>query len=99
MDDLIDYVKIDAKHSNEDVIMPIGEIKAKWGNRIAILGGVDVNYLCTHSTSEIAEYTKRVLDECAEGGGFAIGTGNTVANYIPVDNYLALVETVHRFNG
>jgi uroporphyrinogen decarboxylase len=26
------------------------------------------------------------------GGGYALGTGNTVANYIPVHNYIAMLD-------
>ena len=32
-------------------------------------------------------------------GGYAGGSGNSIANYIPVDNYLAMIETIHRYNG
>lgn len=99
MDDLIDDVKIDAKHSFEDVIMPVTEAKALWGHRVAIIGGVDVDYLCRHTPKEIKEYTKRVLDQCAKGGGYALGSGNTIANYVPVENYEAMLEAGREFNG
>ncbi len=45
MDDLIDDVGIDAKHSYEDVIMPVWEAKKKWGHRMALIGGVDMDVL------------------------------------------------------
>ncbi len=99
MDDLIDDVKIDAKHSFEDVIMPVTEAKRRWGDRVAILGGIDVDFMCRHSPAEIMEQTKRVMDFCSKGGGYAIGTGNTVANYIPVENYLAMLKAAADFNG
>jgi uroporphyrinogen decarboxylase len=99
MDDLIDDVGIDAKHSYEDVIMPVAEVKKRWGQRLAILGGVDVDYLCRHTPEEIREYTLRILEACAPGGGYAAGTGNTVANYVPVENYLAMLRAVEEFNG
>jgi len=35
--------RIDAKHSYEDAIMPVTEAKKKYGEKIAILGGVDVD--------------------------------------------------------
>jgi len=92
MDDLIDYVGIDAKHSYEDKIMPVTEAKKKYGNRIAILGGVDMNFLCTSSEEEVRQYTRRVIAECAPGGGYALGTGNSVANYVPLENYLAMLD-------
>lgn len=91
MDDLIDDVGIDAKHSWEDVILPVGEAKKRWGDRITILGGVDVDFLCRATEDEVRAYTRRVIETCAPGGGYALGTGNSVANYIPVKNYLAMV--------
>jgi uroporphyrinogen decarboxylase len=92
MEDLIEDVGIDAKHSFEDAIMPIGEVKQRYGDRIAILGGVDVDMLTRASEEEVRTYTRRVLEECMPGGGYALGTGNSVANYIPVRNYLAMLD-------
>jgi uroporphyrinogen decarboxylase len=99
MDDLIDDVKIDAKHSFEDVIMPVTEAKRRWGSRVAIMGGIDMDFICRHSPSEIMERTKQVMDFCSQGGGYAIGTGNTVVNYVPVENYLAMLKAAADFNG
>lgn len=92
MDDLIDYVGIDAKHSFEDVIQPVADAKRQYGQRLALLGGVDVDYLVRHSPEEVRAYTRRVIEACAPGGGYALGTGNSVTNYIPVENYLAMVD-------
>lgn len=99
MDDLIDDVNIDAKHSYEDVIMPVTEAKERWGGRVAILGGIDVDFLCRHTPAEIKDHTKRVLEKCSRGGGYALGSGNTIANYVPVENYLAMLEAGREFNG
>lgn len=95
--ELIERIGIDARHSYEDVIVPVTEAKQRWGQRIAILGGVDVDYLCRHTEEEVRAYTRRVLEACAPGGGYALGTGNTVANYIPVKNYLAMVDEGLRY--
>jgi uroporphyrinogen decarboxylase len=92
MEDLIEYVGIDGKHSFEDVIMPVSEFKKKYGDRISVLGGVDVDFLATHSPDEVRAYTRRVLEACMPGGGYGLGTGNSVANYIPVENYLAMLD-------
>lgn len=92
MDDLIEYVGIDGKHSFEDVILPVTEAKQRYGDRIAILGGVDVDFLATASEEDVRRYTRRVLEVCMPGGGYALGTGNSVTNYIPVENYLAMLD-------
>ena len=92
MEDLIDNVGIDAKHSFEDVILPVAEAKKKWGNRIAILGGMDMDFLTRAEPGAVRARTREVLEACMPGGGYALGSGNTVANYVPVRNYLAMLE-------
>jgi uroporphyrinogen decarboxylase len=99
MDDLIGYCGIDAKHSFEDVIMPVAEVKRRWGDRIAICGGVDVDKLARLPEAELRAYVRRILEECAPGGGYLLGSGNSVANYIPAESYLAMLDEGVRFCG
>ena len=97
MDALIDDVGIDGKHSFEDVICPVTEAKRLWGDRIAILGGIDVDLLTRASAGDVRRHVRRTLELCMPGGGYCLGTGNTVANYIPLDNYLAMLDEGRRF--
>jgi len=92
MEDLIEYVKIDAKHSYEDKIQPVAEAKKLYGSRIAILGGVDMHFISVKTAEEVKNYTAEVIGQCAPGGGYALGTGNTMANYVPLENYYAMLE-------
>jgi uroporphyrinogen decarboxylase len=92
MDDLIDDVRIDAKHSYEDVIMPVAEAKALYGDRICILGGVDVDFLSRRAEDEVRSYVREIIKKCGPGGGYCLGTGNSVANYIKIENYLAMLD-------
>jgi len=92
MDDLIDYVGIDAKHSYEDSSYPVTEYKSIYGDRIAILGGVDMDKLSRFSERNLRPYVQDVVRKCAPGGGYALGCGNTVANYIRLENYLTMLE-------
>jgi uroporphyrinogen decarboxylase len=97
MDDLIDDVQIDAKHSFEDTIVDVREAKGLWGNRIALLGGIDMDFMCRAQPDAIRERVRDTLRVCMPGGGYCLGTGNTVANYVPVDNYLAMLDEGRRF--
>jgi uroporphyrinogen decarboxylase len=92
MDDLIDTVKIDAKHSFEDTIEDVRDLKHTYGQKIALLGGIDIDFLCRSTPEEIRKQVRNTLDICIPGGGYCLGTGNSVANYIPMDNYLAMVD-------
>jgi len=99
MDDLIDYVGFDAKHSFEDKILPVHEAKRKYGNRIALLGGVDIDFICTAREEQIRAYVCNIIETCAPGGGYALGTGNSVANYIPLENYRIMLEEGRRLGA
>jgi uroporphyrinogen decarboxylase len=97
MEDLIEDVEIDALHSFEDAIEPFSETYGKHGDRIALLGGIDVDFLCRATEEQIRARVRQTLELCMEGGGFCLGSGNSVANYIPVDNYLAMMDEGRRF--
>jgi len=92
MEDLIEDVRIDAKHSFEDAIMPAQVFQKKYGNRIGVLGGVDINILSQGTPEEVRARTRELVDTCGAGGRFAIGSGNSIPSYVPVDNYLAMVD-------
>jgi uroporphyrinogen decarboxylase len=92
MDDLIDDVKIDGKHSYEDAIMPVQEFQRKFGDRIAVLGGLDINILTRCTPQQVRSEIGKLMDECGARGRYAVGSGNSVPSYIPVENYLAMVE-------
>jgi uroporphyrinogen decarboxylase len=91
MEDVIDC-GWDAKHSFEDGITPVWEAKERWGDRIALLGGFDVHRIATSSPEEVREHTRFLISRCAPGGGWALGTGNSVASYIPLANFFAMLE-------
>ena len=99
MDDFIDDVGIDAKHSFEDKILPVEEAHRRWGDRVAFLGGVDMDLLGRGTEEDVRARTRQILEVCgARGTGYCLGTGNTVANYIPKQNYLAMLDEGRRWN-
>jgi len=92
MDDIIGYVKVDAKHSFEDTYLPVTRAKKLYGHRIGLIGGVDMDVLSRRSVQEVREYVSRLLEICKPGGGYCLGSGNTVANYVPLENYLTMLR-------
>ncbi len=46
---------------------------------------------------EIRSRVRQTLDECMTGGGYCLGSGNSIANYIPVDNYLVMLDEGRRY--
>jgi len=97
MDDIIE-MGFDAKHSFEDKIMPVEQVHAKWGDRIGIIGGVDMDIMAQGSEADVRKRTREILDACASKGRYVLGTGNSVANYIPIKNYKALLSEAQDWN-
>jgi uroporphyrinogen decarboxylase len=92
MPDLIGDVGIDGKHSYEDAILPVEEFQARYGDRIAILGGVDIHLLATGTPDQIRRRVRALMDTCGARGRYALGSGNSIPSYIPVENYLAMID-------
>jgi uroporphyrinogen decarboxylase len=92
MDDLIE-LGIDAKHSNEDQIAPFDKWIDLYGDRIGLMGGIDVNTLCLGSYEEVYE---KVLEDATRfrnsAKGWALGSGNSIADYVPVEGYQAMID-------
>jgi len=97
MDDLVE-MGIDAKHSFEDKILPVEEAYQRWGDRVCIMGGVDMNVLARGTEDEVRRRTREILDACGPGGHYVLGTGNSVANYVPLKNYLAMLDEGRKWN-
>jgi uroporphyrinogen decarboxylase len=98
MDELV-ATGIDAKHSFEDKIMPVEEVQRRWGDRVGLLGGVDMDLLTRGSEQDVRRRTREILTRCASRGtGYCLGTGNSLANYVPAASYLAMLDEGRRWN-
>jgi len=98
MDDLIDFVGIDGFHSFQDSIIPVEKVYEKYGDRISILGGVDVGLLTQGTPDQVRKRCREILEICGHNGGFAIGSGNSVTNYIKIENYYAMIDEARAWN-
>ncbi|MHC4982456.1 MAG: uroporphyrinogen decarboxylase family protein [Planctomycetota bacterium] len=82
----------DGIHAFQDAVEPVWEAKRRWGDRIAVIGGFDMDRISRSSLDQVRAHTRFLIEECAAGGGWALGTGNTVANYVPAENFLAMLD-------
>jgi uroporphyrinogen decarboxylase len=98
MEDLIDRVGIDAKHSFEDKIQPVEEFCKLYGDQVAVIGGVDMDLLSRGTEEQVRNRVRDILNTCGYSGGYILGSGNTIANYVPLTNFFAMLDEGHRFN-
>jgi uroporphyrinogen decarboxylase len=91
MDDII-AMGYDAKHSFEDTIETVEDSYERYHEKIAILGGMDVNFVIQRSEEEITTRCKAMLKRAEGRGGYALGTGNSVPEFVPQDHFIALLK-------
>ena len=99
MDVIIDDLKLDGKHSFEDGIYPVEDAYDWWHDRIAIMGGIDMDFLARKSPEAVYQRATRLLEKTFDTGGFALGSGNSIPSYIPTENYLAMLKAASDFRG
>jgi len=92
--DITNDMKFDAKHSFEDTIFPVEEAYTCWGDKIGIMGGIDMNFMVKKTAADVRKRVTNLLRIAGDKGGLAIGSGNSISDYIPARNYCALIETV-----
>ena len=94
MDDLIDDI-IDAGFDGfnpiEPVAMDIRALKERVNGRLSLIGNVDLSYTLTRGTpEEVEEEVRGLIRDLAPGGGYALASANSVPEYVPWENLVAM---------
>jgi uroporphyrinogen decarboxylase len=97
IEDLIDC-GYDALQPIEPKSWDAREVKARYGDRLCLIGTIDLDrLLCRGTPQEVESAVKRDIDELGWDGGFCIGTSNTPAYYMDIDNFRAMVEATIKY--
>lgn len=76
--------------------MDVYKIFDEFGDRITVVGGVDSTHLLVEGSPEDVRGEVRRMIEARRGkGGLIIGSSTELGDDIPVENILAMAETVH----
>lgn len=92
MDDIIS-IGYDAKHSFEDNIVPVEDFYDSYKDRIAVMGGIDLDFVCRATPDEIYNRSRKMLEKGIKG--YALGSGNSIPDYVPVENFMAMIAAVY----
>jgi len=75
--------------------MKLIDVKAQYGDRIAIKGNVDCAELLTFGTpDQVYEATCEALRQGAPGGGFILSSSNSIHSSVKPENYAAMLQTL-----
>ena len=73
------------------------ELKQQRGDRLSFFGGIDMGLLVRGTPDQVIEAARHLIDTVGPGGGFGLGSGNSIAKYIPLKNYKAMLDAVDRY--
>ena len=96
MDDLL-ALGVNALHPIDPSCMDIDEVKRKFGDRLCLVGNISNEILAEGTPEEVAALTRRRLKTIAPGGGYCLGSGNSVPDWARFENFMAMRETALRF--
>jgi uroporphyrinogen decarboxylase len=83
----------DGKHSFEDAITPsMFDLHRQYGDRICLIGGIDVDLLCRADEATLRHRVCETIDTMAPGGGYLLGSGNSLADYVPLASAWAMFD-------
>lgn len=88
-----------ALHPIEPKAMDIKEMKSRYGDKICLIGNIDVDVLSRGTTDEVRKNVFENISTVGANGGYCVGSGNSVPEYVKVENYIAMLETVKDYNA
>jgi len=75
--------------------MDLGEVKTRYGQRVARKGNVDCAQLMTFGMpEEVVEATKEALRRGMPGGRFILSSSNSIHSAVKPENYAAMLQTL-----
>jgi uroporphyrinogen-III decarboxylase len=96
VDDLLS-VGIAGLHPIEKGAMDIRAMKRTYGDRLCLLGNVDLNLLGMGSPEAVDKEVRELIRDVGPGGGYIATSGNSLAAYLVPENVLALSRAVQRY--
>jgi uroporphyrinogen decarboxylase len=82
----------DAIHPFEPPMNDIAAVKERWGDRIAVAGGIDLKEtLCKGTPEDVEAQVRQQVAVLAPGGGWLLGSSNSIPDFVPEENYRALL--------
>lgn len=83
---------VDCYQSLQTGVMDIGELKRRYGDRLAFWGGVAVEHLVSGSMEEVRADVRYAFEHAGDRGGFILGPSHSIAYGTKYDNFMAMLE-------
>jgi len=86
-------------HPIEPKAMEIREVQKAIGDKICLLGNIELDTLSRGTPDQVRELVRRNIEDLTEDGGYCPGSSNSVTNWVPIENYRAMLDATKEFGG
>jgi uroporphyrinogen decarboxylase len=67
-------------------------------DRICLWGNIDIGHTLSHATiAEVDTEVKQRIKKLAPGGGYILGSANSITDFCKPENVMAMVEAKNRY--
>ena len=98
MEDII-TIGVDVIQPIDPTCLDIVEFKQMYGDRICMVGNVSNELLRSGTPAEVESRVKELLEKVAPGGGYCLGSGNSVPDWAQFKNYMAMRDTTLKYGA
>ncbi len=89
---------LNALHPIEPKAMDARQLKERYGDRLCLLGNVEIGETLTMGTpADVEAEVQQRIRDLGPGGGYAVGSSNTVAHYVKLENFWAMIRATRRY--
>jgi len=100
IDDIVPWlidIGVDCIHPLDPYGIDYREYKKKFGDRLCLAGNIDIEFPLAHGTPEEVENdVKEHMETLKPGGGYVACSSHSIVNYIPHENYMAMINAIHK---
>jgi 5-methyltetrahydrofolate--homocysteine methyltransferase len=89
---------VDCVHPLDPYGVDYRSFKKKWGSLLCLAGNIDIEFPLAHGTpEEVDQDVKKHMEVMKPGGGYVCSSSHSIVNYIPHENYIAMLNAVHKY--
>lgn len=79
--------------------MDLVELKKKYGDRLAFMGGIDVRVMASGDRAAIEEEIRTKVSVAKQGGGYVYHSDHSVPDNVSFESYRHVIEMVRKYGG
>lgn len=78
--------------------MDYKKIKDIYGNKVCLIGNIDVDLLSRGTEEQIIKIVKKLIVDVSIRGGHILSSGNTITSAVNPRNYMAMIKTAQSYD-